>query len=137
MIQTRYDPEADVLHVSFGPPDAIYDGAQEVAPGIYIEYDTKGRPMGVEITSARWTSEGSQVAQVEPHAKKAGSRVTWPMSPAHPGEPAWFALRRRTPRYRRSLCLDRQNRSRPHTPEDAPPSETARSPACRRTSARA
>ena len=58
MIETRYDPEADVLHVSFGPPDARYDGAQEVAPGVYVEFDQHGLPMGVEITSARWVSEG-------------------------------------------------------------------------------
>jgi uncharacterized protein YuzE len=58
MIETRYDPEADVLHVGFGPDDAIYDSAKEVAPGVYVEFDSHGNPMGVEITSARWIAAG-------------------------------------------------------------------------------
>ena len=58
MIKTSYDPAADVLHVAFGPPDASYDGAQEVAPGVYVEFDRRGRPIGVEITSIGWISAG-------------------------------------------------------------------------------
>jgi hypothetical protein len=27
MIETRYDPEADVLQISFGPASAVYDSA--------------------------------------------------------------------------------------------------------------
>ena len=65
MIETRYDPEADVLHVAFGPADAAYDSAQEVAPGVYVEFDKQGRPMGVEITSVRWMSQGSAGARDE------------------------------------------------------------------------
>ena len=53
MINTKYDPEADVLHVRFGPDDAKYDGSQEVAPGVYVEFDTKGNPIAIEITSVR------------------------------------------------------------------------------------
>ena len=70
MIETRYDPEADVLDVSFGPADATYDSAQEVAPGVYVEFDRQGRPMGVEITSARWVSEGRTGARDEAAAHK-------------------------------------------------------------------
>jgi uncharacterized protein YuzE len=53
MIQTSYDPEADVLNVRFGPISAKSDGHQEVAPGVYVEFDTDGNPIGVEITSTR------------------------------------------------------------------------------------
>ncbi|WP_428533892.1 DUF2283 domain-containing protein [Rhodopila sp.] len=53
MIQTNYDPEADVLHVKFGPKTAKYDGSQEVAPGVYVEFDTDGNPIAIEITSVR------------------------------------------------------------------------------------
>ncbi len=53
MTQTTYDPEADVLHVRFGPEDTCYDGAEEVAPGMFIEFDSSGKPIGVEFTSAR------------------------------------------------------------------------------------
>jgi uncharacterized protein YuzE len=65
MIETRYDPEADVLHVAFGAPGATYDSAEEVAPGVYVEFDHDGQPMGVEITSARWISKGRPVALPE------------------------------------------------------------------------
>jgi len=63
MIETRYDPDTDVLRVSFAPPGAVYDEAQEVAPGVYVEFDKEGRPMAVEITSARWVSAGRPGAQ--------------------------------------------------------------------------
>ena len=59
MIETRHDPDADVLRVISCPAGAVYDSAQEVAPGAYVEFDTEGRPMGVELTSARRISEGS------------------------------------------------------------------------------
>ena len=57
MIKTNYDPEADVLHIGFAREGATYDGAQEVAPGVFIEFDKDGQPIGVEITSIRWRSE--------------------------------------------------------------------------------
>jgi len=53
VIQTNYDPEADVLHVRFGPEGARYDAAEEVAPGVFIEFDPAGNAIGVEVTSAR------------------------------------------------------------------------------------
>jgi len=51
MIHTNYDLEADVLNIAFGPAGAVSDGHQEVAPGVYVEFDTEGRPIGVEVTS--------------------------------------------------------------------------------------
>jgi uncharacterized protein YuzE len=51
MIRTSYDPESDVLNVQFGPADVASDGHQEVAPGVYIEFDRAGQPIGIEITS--------------------------------------------------------------------------------------
>jgi uncharacterized protein YuzE len=65
MIETRHDPDADVLHVRFGPTDARYDSAREVGPGVYVAFDTRGRPMAVEITGVRWISEGSPGARDE------------------------------------------------------------------------
>ena len=52
MIMTSFDQDADVLHVTFGADDAQYDGAREVAPGVYLEFDTQGRVIGIEVTSA-------------------------------------------------------------------------------------
>jgi hypothetical protein len=62
MISTNYDPEADVFHVKFGVEGAKYDGSQEVAPGVYVEFDSAGNPIGVEITSVRWRSENPAAA---------------------------------------------------------------------------
>lgn len=49
MIKTSYDPEADVFAAHFGPPEARSDGHTEVAPGVFIEYDTEGNVIGLEI----------------------------------------------------------------------------------------
>ena len=53
MISSSYDPEADVLNVKFGPAGAQSDGSQEVAPGVFVEFDTNGRPIAVEVISVR------------------------------------------------------------------------------------
>lgn len=53
MIRTDYDPEADILHVTFGPANVPYDCADEVAPGVFVEFDASGNPIGIEIVGAR------------------------------------------------------------------------------------
>jgi uncharacterized protein YuzE len=53
MIKTNYDPEADVLHVAFDPESSVYDNALEVAPGVFVEFDSDGNPIGVEVVSVR------------------------------------------------------------------------------------
>jgi uncharacterized protein YuzE len=55
MIQTNYDPEADVLHIRFGA--AAYDGSTEVAPGVFVEFDQAGNPIGIEVISVRKRAE--------------------------------------------------------------------------------
>jgi uncharacterized protein YuzE len=67
MIRTNYDPEADVFLVEFGPESAKYDSSEEVAPGVYVEFDTAGNPIGVEITSVRWRSGTTAVAPAKAH----------------------------------------------------------------------
>lgn len=59
MIRTTYDPEADVLHVRFGPESAKYDGAEEVAPGVFVEFAAGGQPIGIEIISVRSRTAGA------------------------------------------------------------------------------
>jgi uncharacterized protein YuzE len=66
MIQTSYDLEADVLHVKFGPDCAQYDGAEEVAPGVFLEFDAAGNPIGMEGLSVR--KRGSAIGAVRPEA---------------------------------------------------------------------
>ena len=53
MIRNNYDPEADVLHVAFGPQGVLSDTSEEVAPGVFVEFDPSGNPIGIEIISVR------------------------------------------------------------------------------------
>lgn len=63
MIRTNYDPEADVLHVAFGPPGVRSDTSEEVAPGVFVEFDPHGNPIGVEVISVRRRSGERTPAQ--------------------------------------------------------------------------
>jgi uncharacterized protein YuzE len=67
MIRTNYDPESDVLHVAFGPDGANYDGAQEVVPGVFVEFDTDGNAIGIEVLSVKLRAAG----RYGQHAKAA------------------------------------------------------------------
>ena len=65
MIRTNHDPEADVPHVAFGPGNARYDNAQEVAPGVFVEFDATGNPIGAEVISVRHrANESASIAAV-------------------------------------------------------------------------
>lgn len=63
MIRTTYDPEADVLHVVFGAESARYDTAREVAPGVFLEFDAVGDPIGLEVTGVRHRSDAAARVQ--------------------------------------------------------------------------
>ena len=39
--------------MAFGPESARYDNAREVAPGVFVEFDPEGNPIGVEVISVR------------------------------------------------------------------------------------
>ena len=67
MIRTNYDPEADVLHVAFGPQGVLSDTSEEVAPGVFVEFDPSGNPSGIEIISVRRRS--GELAPVQAAAK--------------------------------------------------------------------
>ena len=56
-------PRADVLHVRFGPEHAAYDASQEVAPGVFVEFDAAGVPIGVEVLSVRARMQRVQEAR--------------------------------------------------------------------------
>lgn len=49
MIKQTFDPEADIMQITFAAGDAIADEAEEIAPGIVLHYDTEGRVMAIEI----------------------------------------------------------------------------------------
>ena len=62
MIRTNYDPEADVLHVAFGPEGVRSDTSEEVAPGVFVEFDTGGNAIGVEVLSVSLRSGPAKAA---------------------------------------------------------------------------
>ncbi len=58
MIRTNYDPEADLFHVAFGAAGAVSDGAEEVAPGVFVEFDSLGNAIGIEVLSVSLRAAG-------------------------------------------------------------------------------
>ena len=67
MIRTNYDPESDVLHIAFGPEGVRSDTSEEVAPGVFVEFDLNGNPIGVEVISVRRRS--GEMAPVQAAAR--------------------------------------------------------------------
>jgi len=53
MIRTSYDPEADALFVWFGPEGVKSASTDEIAPGILLDFDAEGRPIGIEVLDLR------------------------------------------------------------------------------------
>ena len=53
MIRTSYDPEADALFVWFGPEGVKSARTDEIAPGILLDFDADGRPIGIEVLDVR------------------------------------------------------------------------------------
>jgi uncharacterized protein YuzE len=68
MIRTTYDPEADVMNVQFGAQEAVYDGSEEVSPGIMLHVDTEGRVIGIEIEAVSLRMAGTYRVQAKAEA---------------------------------------------------------------------
>jgi uncharacterized protein YuzE len=69
MIKTSYDPEADVIEVEFAAKGTVYDGSQEVSPGIMLHVDTEGRVIGVEIEAVSLRMAGNYRGKVKAAAE--------------------------------------------------------------------
>ncbi len=53
-----------IAQVSFGTTDAVYDGSEEVSPGIMLHVDTEGRVIGIEIEAVSLRMAGTyQIAR--------------------------------------------------------------------------
>jgi uncharacterized protein YuzE len=50
MIDMTYDPEADAVYISLAR--GTIDGTDEIAPNVFVDRDTKGRILGIEILTA-------------------------------------------------------------------------------------
>ncbi len=53
MMKTSYDPEADAFAAWFAPEGAKSDRTEEVAPGVFVDFDEAGRVIGVEVLGVR------------------------------------------------------------------------------------
>ena len=50
MIEVSYDPRADALYIRLR--QAKIDESDEVSTGVVVDYDRKGKPVGVELLDA-------------------------------------------------------------------------------------
>ena len=53
MMKTSYDPEADAFAAWFAPEGVESDRTDEVAPGVFVDFDATGRAIGLEVLSIR------------------------------------------------------------------------------------
>jgi len=63
MIQVSYDPKADALYIRLR--HAKVDESDEVSAGVIVDYDHKGKPIGVEVLDASRLLGGRPNLQVE------------------------------------------------------------------------
>ena len=52
-MKTSYDPEADAFAAWFAPEGVKADRTEEVAPGVFMDFDASGRAIGVEVLGVR------------------------------------------------------------------------------------
>lgn len=50
-MKTEYDPEANALYVRFS--DDRVERTEELRPGIMLDFDSKGRIVGIEMLDAK------------------------------------------------------------------------------------
>jgi uncharacterized protein YuzE len=53
MIKTSYDPDADAFAAWFAADGATVDHTDEVAPGVFIDFDAAGNAIGIEVIEIR------------------------------------------------------------------------------------
>ena len=63
MIRVSYDAEADALY--FRLRDAKIEESDEISPGVVVDYDRKGQPVGIEVLDAARLVGGRSHLQVD------------------------------------------------------------------------
>ena len=53
MMKTSYDPEADAFAAWFAPEGVKSDRTDEVAPAMFVDFDSTGCAIGLEVLSVR------------------------------------------------------------------------------------
>jgi uncharacterized protein YuzE len=65
MMKTSYDPEADAFAAWFAPEGINSDRTEEVAPGVFVDFDATGNAIGIEVLSVRRRVAGSYPGAME------------------------------------------------------------------------
>lgn len=63
MIQVSYDPKADALYIRLR--EAKIDESDEVGSGVIVDYDRKGKAIGVEVLEASHLLGGRPNLQID------------------------------------------------------------------------
>ena len=63
MIQVSYDPQADAIYIRLRA--AKVDESDEVSAGVVVDYDRKGKPVGIEVLDASRLVGGHPHLQVD------------------------------------------------------------------------
>ena len=59
MMKTSYDPEADAFAAWFAPEGVKSDHTDEVAPGVFVDFDAAGCAIGVVVLRVRSRVSGT------------------------------------------------------------------------------
>jgi uncharacterized protein YuzE len=65
MMKTSYDPEADAFAAWFAPEGIKSDRSEEVAPGVFVDFDASGNAIGIEVLSVRRRLAGAYPGAAE------------------------------------------------------------------------
>ena len=63
MIEVSYDPKADALYIRLR--HAKIDESDEVSAGMIVDYDSHGKPIGVEVLDASRVLGGPPHLQID------------------------------------------------------------------------
>ena len=63
MIRVSYDPRADALYIRLR--QTKIDESDEVSPGVVVDYDRAGKPVGIEMLDASRLVGGRPHLQVD------------------------------------------------------------------------
>ncbi len=64
-MKMNYDPKADALYIRLKSSRTKIDESDEVSKGVIIDYDTSGKPVGIEFLNAAKLFGGRKEFQVE------------------------------------------------------------------------
>ncbi len=67
MMKTSYDSEADAFAAWFAPEGVTSERTEEVAPGVFVDFDADGGAIGIEVLSVGRRVNGTYGASRKEH----------------------------------------------------------------------